>query len=99
VVHDLSREQLHRLARLGARERLEELAAERRAILATFPGLAAQAARQAGTGGARSDEGEAAGAAARKGARRRKAMSAEQRKAVSERMRKFWAEKRRAAGA
>jgi hypothetical protein len=101
VANQLTREQLQRLARLGAHARLEELEAERRAILRAFPGLTAQAARQAGNGGHVGAErtGGTATAPAKKRARRRKKMSAEQRKAASERMRKFWADRRKAAEA
>lgn len=87
--NDLNREQLKRLARLGAKARLEELEAERRAILKAFPGLAAAAGRVAPAGA-----GTAAPPA--KARRRRKKMSAAQRKAASDRMRKFWAERRKA---
>jgi hypothetical protein len=89
VAKELSKEQLQRLARLGAGARLEELEAERRAILRAFPGLAGQS---------KAREAEAPGAAPvppKKGGRRRKKMSAAQRKAASERMRNIWAERRK----
>jgi hypothetical protein len=97
VANELSREQLQRLARLGASARLVELEAERLAILRAFPGLSAQVARQA-PAGAKASGSEAPPAAAvpaKKALRRRKKMSAEQRKAASDRMRKFWAERRK----
>jgi hypothetical protein len=82
-VADLSRVELHRLARLGAKSRLEELKQEEAAIRRAFPGLVGGRGRQsAGTG-----------AAPR---RRRKGMSAAARKAVSERMKKYWAARRKA---
>jgi hypothetical protein len=102
VANGLSREQWQSLARLGAHARLAELEAERRTILAAFPGLAAQAARHARSGRAASGAPAHPGAVkapAEKGGRRRIKMSAEQRKAVSDRMRKFWAERRKAAEA
>ncbi len=86
---ELSKEQLQRLARLGARARLDELEAERLAILRAFPGLSA------GAGDAKPKPDTAAAPGAR---RRRKKMPAAQRKAQSERMKKYWAERRKAQG-
>ena len=91
--NELSREQLQRLARLGARARLAEIEAERRAILRAFPGLAGQATADEGPGAEAGAKGEPA-VPSRRRARRRK-MSAAQRKAVSERMRKLWAERKK----
>ncbi len=88
---DLNREQLQRLARLGAQARLEELRREEAAIRAAFPDLFGGRGR-----GRRSAAASAAAPAAR---RRRRSMSAAARKAVSERMRKYWAERRKAKGA
>jgi hypothetical protein len=82
-VADLSREQLRRLARLGAHTRLEELRAEEAAIRRAFPDLGGKPA--AARGGRRRQ-------------RRRSRMSAAARKAVSERMKKYWAERRKAKG-
>jgi hypothetical protein len=81
-VADLNRDQLQRLARLGAQARLEELRREEAAIRAAFPDLFGKRARSSGqsSGGRR---------------RRRRGMSAAARKAVSERMRKYWAERRK----
>ena len=80
---DLSRVELHRLARLGAKARLDELQREQAAIRQAFPDLF--------RGGARK------GAGRRPGRRRRQFnMSAAARKAVSLRMKKYWAERRRA---
>jgi hypothetical protein len=92
VPNELSKEQLKRLARLGAQARIDELDAERRAILRAFPGLVGQGSRQAGgaEGGA-----AAQGAAPAKARRRRRKMSGEQKKAQSERMKKIWAERRK----
>jgi hypothetical protein len=83
----LSQAELHRLARLGAHARLEQIEAERRAILRAFPGLALVAAREGQAGPA----AEKAGSAPKKKARKRRKMTAAEKKAVSERMKKFWA--------
>ena len=76
---DLTRDELHRLARLGAQARLEELRREEAAIRKAFPNL---------SGGGR----KAAGARA---ATKRKPMSAAKRREVSERMTKYWAARRK----
>jgi hypothetical protein len=86
-VADLSREQLQRLARLGAQSRLEELRSEEAAIRRAFPDLFTGRGRRADEGG-----GAAAGGRRR---RRRGRMSAAARKAVSERMKKYWAARRK----
>jgi hypothetical protein len=80
---ELTQVELKRLARLGAQARLDQIEAERRAILRAFPGLSLQAPA---AGGAR-----AAQAAPKKKGRKRRKMTAEERKAVSDRMKKFWA--------
>ena len=82
---NLDKDQLRRLARLGAVARLEQLREEEAAIRSEFPELF----------GGRRGNGQGKQAGARK--RRRKAMSAAQRKEVSERMRKYWAERRKAS--
>ena len=82
---DLSRVELHRLARLGAKSRLEELRQEEAAIRRAFPDLVGGRGRQSTSPGA-----------ARRRPRRRKGMSAAARKAVSERMKKYWAARRKA---
>ena len=81
---DLTREELQRLARLGAKSRLDELQREEAAIRRAFPDLFSGRRRQAT--GAR---------AAGRGRRRRSNMSATARKAVSERMKKYWAARRK----
>ena len=78
---DLTREELHRLARLGAKARLEELRKEEAAIRRAFPDL---------FGGGR--QPPAGGGAAR---RKRKPMTDAQKQIVSERMKKYWAAKRK----
>lgn len=88
---NLSQDQLRRLARLGAKARLEELRQEEAAIRAEFPDLFGRGPKQAA--GARGS-GQASGGRRRR--RRRQAMSPAQRKLVSERMRKYWAERRKA---
>jgi len=80
-VADLSRVELHRLARLGAKSRLDELRQEEAAIRRAFPDLVAgRVLKGAGRSAAR---------------RRRKGMSAAARRAVSERMKKYWAARRK----
>ena len=82
-VADLTREELRRLARLGAKSRLEELQREEAAIRRAFPDLFGGRGRQS------------PGAARGPARRRRKGMSAAARKAVSERMKKYWAARRK----
>ncbi len=79
---DLTRVDLQRLARLGAKARLDELRLEEAAIRKAFPDLL----------GARTRQTTGAGAAPK----RRRGMSAAARKAVSVRMKKYWAAKRKA---
>jgi hypothetical protein len=88
-VADLTREELQRLARLGAKSRLEELQREEAAIRRAFPDLFGRRGRRAASSGADAS----APAAPRK--RRRSNMSAAARKAVSERMKKYWAARRK----
>ena len=58
---DLSRDELQRLARLGAKSRLEELRQEEAAIRRTFPDLFGRG-RQAGVGPVRRRRGMSAAA-------------------------------------
>ena len=85
---ELTRDEIRRLARLGAARRLEELRREEAALRAAFPGLGGEIGR-----GRRTVQ-SANGATARR--RRRRKMSAAQKRAVSERMKKYWAERRKA---
>ena len=85
---NLNREQLRRLARLGAIARLSQLREEEAAIRAEFPELFGRAQRGSGTS-------QASAPAAATQRRRRRSMSAAARKVVSERMRKYWAERRK----
>ena len=82
----LDRQELYRLARLGAEARLRALEVERAQILRSFPGLKPGARQQSAP----------AGAAAPGPVRRRRQMSAAERKSVSARMKKYWAERRKA---
>lgn len=82
----IGKDEMVRLARLGALARLQALDQERAQILASFPDL-----RKASASGAAAPS---AGAAAT--GRRRRTMSAANRKAVSQRMKKYWAERRKA---
>jgi hypothetical protein len=91
----LTPEVVHRLAKLGAQARLEQIEGERRAILNMFPDLApARRGRRPGRPAAAPESR----AAAAKPARKRSRMSAAARKAVSERMKKYWADRRKAKG-
>ena len=84
---ELSRQELRRLARLGAEARLQELKQEEAVIRRAFPELFRP--------GGKARDGGANSAPAR---RRRSRMSAAARRAVSERMTKYWAERRKAKG-
>ena len=83
----LDRQELYRLARLGAEARLRALEDERTQILRSFPGLKAGSTLAAQSG-----------AAAAAPARRRRQMSAAERRSVSIRMKKYWAERRKEKG-
>jgi hypothetical protein len=106
VASELSREELRRLARLGAARRLEELRQEEAAIRAAFPDLedggGPRRGRRGRPAGRRAAAAEApaagAAAAAKKTRRGRYKMSAAQKRAVSERMKKYWAARRKAKG-
>ena len=103
---ELTREDLRRLARLGASRRLEELKQEEAAIRAAFPDLNREGVtqRRRGRKPGRSAAATAAGGdAASSGAqsarkRRRRKMSPAEKRAVSERMRKYWADRRKGKG-
>jgi hypothetical protein len=85
-VADLTRDEMQRLARLGAKARLEELRQEESAIRGAFPDLFGKRGRKASSN-------DMAEPAPRK--RRASNMSAAARKAVSERMKKYWAARRK----
>ena len=93
MAKELNQVELKRLARLGAQARLEQLEAERRAILRTFPGLSFAAARE----GQAAPAAGKAGPAPKKKARKRRKMTAAEKKAVSDRMKKFWAARKQQA--
>jgi hypothetical protein len=90
-VADLSRDELQRLARLGAKARLEELRREEAAIRQAFPDLFRGGRRVRGASAAANADGDG-----RRRRRRRRGMSAAARKAVSVRMKKYWADRRKA---
>jgi hypothetical protein len=100
-VPNLKQDQLHRLARLGAVARLEQLRTEEAAIRAEFPELfgggRGGARRGRRPGGRAAPTGLSTVVAPRRSGRR--PMSTAARKAVSERMRKYWAERRKAKAA
>ena len=87
---NLDREQLLRLARLGASARLKQLREEEAAIRAEFPELFARGRGEKGASAASPP------AATTRRRRRRRKMSAAARRKASERMKKFWAERRKA---
>jgi hypothetical protein len=80
----LDREDLRRLARVGALKRLEEIRREEAALRSAFPELFRGGGLRAVAGGGR-----------KRG--RRRPMSAAEKKVVSERMKKYWAERRKAS--
>ena len=82
----LDKEQLARLARLGAETRIVELDRERAELVRAFPHLRTGAAPDT-----RSKPVETSEPPAR---RRHRRMSRAQRKAVSARMKRYWAERR-----
>lgn len=90
MAKELSKDVLNRLARLGAQARLDELEAERRAILKAFPGLAG------GRKAVPSVEAPAPAARPARKARKKRNVSAAARKAASERMKQYWAAKKQA---
>jgi CDP-diacylglycerol pyrophosphatase len=85
-VADLSSEDLRRLARLGAKARLEELRNEEAAIRRAFPELSGGLSGRQATGSR----------VGRSSKRSRNAMSAAARRAVSKRMKRYWADRRKA---
>lgn len=90
MANELSKDDLRRLARLGAMRRLEDIRAEEAAIRASFPELfsdARPAARAAKPASTPAKAGKTA---------KRSNMSPAMRKAVSERMKKYWAGRRKA---
>ena len=100
---ELSRDELQRLARLGAARRLEELRQEEAAIRAAFPDLDDERAPRRGRRGRPPGRASARAAAASSAASAEKTkrgykMSAAQKRAVSERMKKYWAARRKAKG-
>ena len=96
---ELSRQELHRLARLGAQARLEELRREEAAIRQAFPELFNKSTRPIALTSAGEGGGAAGAAPVGKRRGRKRAMSAAERKEVSLRMKKYWAARRKAKAA
>jgi hypothetical protein len=86
--------EMKELARLGARTRLAQLAAEIDSIQRSFPDLGTTTKQR--RRGSRKDQTDHR---ALVGTPRRKPMSAAAKQAVGERMRRYWAARRKAAGA
>ena len=84
-----SRQELKRLALIGAQGRIESLRAEIAAIVELFPELRGVAGGAAASG---------RGAKKASGSKRNWNMSSAQRKAVSARMKKYWAARRKNKG-
>ena len=106
MASELTRDELQRLARLGAERRLEELRREEASILSAFPELGQNGSSRARQGGERAaspaastdaNGGASTAPAAPVEGPRRPRMSAAQRRAVSARMRKYWADRRKAS--
>jgi hypothetical protein len=88
----LSRQELKRMALIGAQQRLDALRAEMSTILRSFPELAR------GGKAAVAAAADGASAPAKGGQKRRRRnwnMSDAQKRAVSERMKKYWAGRRK----
>jgi hypothetical protein len=94
-VADLTRQELQRLARLGAQSRLDELRREEAAIRRAFPDLFR--GRRGSAGRTASSDGDGGAAGGRRRRRKKSNMSAAARKAVSVRMKKYWAARRKAS--
>ena len=86
----MTQEELHRLARIGAEARLQELQDEIQSIHAAFPDLRRSGSAQGQTA-ARVEKNGSAAEPTRKQRRRRK-MSADARKRIGDAQRKRWAE-------
>ena len=102
MAKELSPGDMQRLVKLGAKARLEELEAERNAILGVFPDLAPvrrgrKPGRRRGRPRKTVSPGQIPVAAAKAAPRRKRSqMSAAARRATSERMKKYWADRRKA---
>jgi hypothetical protein len=90
----MDRQELRRLAQIGAAARLAELERERATLLRLFPGLRATSGRRSGTSNTVASDGTGRGRR-----RRRRGMSPAARKAVSIRMKRYWAARRKAKNA
>ena len=94
-MNNLSREELKRLARLGAKARLEELRREEAAIRQAFPDLFGGGRERAR--GQQSPHASGTADGPRRRRRRPHHMSAAARQAASARMKKYWAERKAAS--
>lgn len=96
MANGLSRSDLHRLARVGAQARLEELKREQAELLRAFPDLSPGrgAARKVSSRTTATSNGSARPKGTAK-SRRKSNWSAAERKAVSLRMKKYWAARRK----
>jgi hypothetical protein len=86
MISNLSRDQLHQLARLGARARLAEIRQERAALNAILNGRTSDAGPT-----------QTSAEPTKRRRRRRVTWTAAQRAAVSRRMRRYWAKRRQTA--
>ena len=77
----MTNDQMHELARVGARARLQAIESERSAILQVFPNLASRSTSASGN------------SAPLPAGRKRGGMSPARRKAVSQRMKAYWAKR------
>jgi len=96
VAHELSSDDLRRLARLGAMRRLDDIRAEEAAIRKAFPELFSGARPAARVVKAAAPAVAKAAKTAKSTAKKRAPMSPAMRKVVSERMKKYWAGRRKA---
>lgn len=89
---DLSREEMHRLARLGAQARLDEIHREEALIRKAFPELFTAGTRPVRAFAVAPGDGVGDAPIRR---RKRSKVSPAMRKVISERMTKYWAEWRK----
>ena len=93
MANTLSRNEVKRLALIGAQSRLESLRAEISSILRAFPELGRAGAANHAAERTEAPQRGRGGRGARK--RRNWSMSDAQKRAVSERMKKYWAARRK----
>lgn len=90
----MDRNDLRRLAEIGAGHRLAELDQERAALVRQFPGLKGPSTTSSRK--AKPSNGGVGAVGSKAPRKRRSAMSAAARRAVSARMKKYWADRRKA---